>query len=177
MQERRCRKTMELWRLPKVIFQIRLQYNNAFWNIIIFFFCNLKLWVIIPNSGINELKLISIVKLNPTRKATKWKLKICSNNCHGYVYFTTKNMYPLLFYRRVKSFMLFQLDSAEKDRREAERDRNELEELDAAIGFSKVIKKISASKKLVVGHNMLLDLCFTLNQVNCVAKCPRQTYL
>ena len=60
---------------------------------------------------------------------------------------------------------LFQADSAEQDRREAERDQNEVDELDAAVGFSKVIKKISSSNKLVVGHNMLLDLCFTLNQV------------
>jgi len=32
------------------------------------------------------------------------------------------------------------------------------------FGFSKVIKTISESKKLVVGHNMVLDICHTLNQ-------------
>ena len=66
-----------------------------------------------------------------------------------------------------------QMDAQEQERREAERDQTEVEELDSAVGFSKVIRKISASKKLVVGHNMLLDICFTLNQV----KPPSQTFI
>ena len=36
--------------------------------------------------------------------------------------------------------------------------------LSDAAGFSRVIEKISCSKKLVVGHNMLLDLGHTVNQ-------------
>jgi hypothetical protein len=58
-----------------------------------------------------------------------------------------------------------QINAQEQERREAERDQTEVDELDTAVGFSRVIRKISASKKLVVGHNMLLDICFTLNQV------------
>lgn len=36
--------------------------------------------------------------------------------------------------------------------------------VDDAVGFTKVIAKLSSSGKLVVGHNMMLDLCFTVNQ-------------
>jgi len=49
-------------------------------------------------------------------------------------------------------------------RRAAERDAAEMEELSDAVGFTKVVRKLSTSKKLVVGHNMLLDLCHTVNQ-------------
>ena len=62
------------------------------------------------------------------------------------------------------------MNAQEQERREAERDQSEVEELDSAVGFSKVIRKITASKKLVVGHNMLLDICFTLNQVKLTTK-------
>ena len=32
------------------------------------------------------------------------------------------------------------------------------------MGFSKVIKKVSTSGKIVVGHNMMMDLGFLVNQ-------------
>ncbi|XP_076309191.1 poly(A)-specific ribonuclease PARN-like isoform X2 [Tachypleus tridentatus] len=44
---------------------------------------------------------------------------------------------------------------------------SELEELQDAVGFSKVIKLITESGKLVIGHNMILDLLHTLNQFCC----------
>eukprot|EP00096_Caligus_rogercresseyi_P014653 TRINITY_DN7169_c0_g1_i1.p1 TRINITY_DN7169_c0_g1~~TRINITY_DN7169_c0_g1_i1.p1 ORF type:complete len:562 (-),score=217.34 TRINITY_DN7169_c0_g1_i1:209-1894(-) len=42
--------------------------------------------------------------------------------------------------------------------------KSELEEFDKSLGFSKVIRIMSESKKPLVGHNMMLDLCFTINQ-------------
>ncbi|CAG5051829.1 unnamed protein product [Parnassius apollo] len=39
----------------------------------------------------------------------------------------------------------------------------EWEEFEDAVGFSKVARMISQSEKLVIGHNMLLDLIHTLN--------------
>ena len=36
--------------------------------------------------------------------------------------------------------------------------------MDEAVGFCKVIHKISESKKIVVGHNMFLDILYTLQQ-------------
>ena len=44
------------------------------------------------------------------------------------------------------------------------KDRAELTDLEEALGFTRVIQKITESGKLVVGHNMLLDIAYTLNQ-------------
>ena len=48
--------------------------------------------------------------------------------------------------------------------KEEERNQNEMDELNKATGFSKIIKKLTSSKKLVVGHNLMMDLCFMVNQ-------------
>lgn len=32
------------------------------------------------------------------------------------------------------------------------------------MGFSKVIRKVSSSGKLIVGHNIMMDLCFLVHQ-------------
>lgn len=45
---------------------------------------------------------------------------------------------------------------------EAIRKQREWDDLEEAVGFSKVARMISASRKLVVGHNMLLDILHTL---------------
>ncbi|GAB6021420.1 Poly(A)-specific ribonuclease pnldc1 [Chamberlinius hualienensis] len=44
---------------------------------------------------------------------------------------------------------------------------SEIEELNDAIGFSKIIKLISSSGKLVVGHNMLLDVLHVIDKFCC----------
>jgi len=44
------------------------------------------------------------------------------------------------------------------------KDQAELSDLEEAFGFSKVIQKMTESGKLVVGHNMILDIAHTLNQ-------------
>ncbi|XP_033748844.1 poly(A)-specific ribonuclease PARN-like isoform X2 [Pecten maximus] len=49
-------------------------------------------------------------------------------------------------------------------RREAEKQAAEVADLDNAVGFTKVIRAISQSGKLVVGHNMMLDLIHILHQ-------------
>ncbi|CAH0579030.1 unnamed protein product [Chrysodeixis includens] len=45
---------------------------------------------------------------------------------------------------------------------DAVRKKREWDELEDAVGFSKVARMISQSAKLVIGHNMLLDLLHTL---------------
>ena len=40
----------------------------------------------------------------------------------------------------------------------------EINEVEEAAGFCKVISKIRDSKKIVVGHNMFLDVLYTLQQ-------------
>ncbi|XP_063824750.1 poly(A)-specific ribonuclease PARN-like [Ostrinia nubilalis] len=51
-------------------------------------------------------------------------------------------------------------DSKSRDTQKKER---EWEDFEAAVGFSKVARMISQSEKLVIGHNMLLDVLHTLN--------------
>ena len=45
-----------------------------------------------------------------------------------------------------------------------ESDQAEMDNLEGTMGFTRVIQRITESGKLVVGHNMLLDVAFTLNQ-------------
>ncbi|XP_047109506.1 poly(A)-specific ribonuclease PARN-like isoform X1 [Schistocerca piceifrons] len=40
----------------------------------------------------------------------------------------------------------------------------EIQDLDSAVGFSRVIRMLSQSGKLLIGHNMLLDICLIINQ-------------
>ncbi len=44
-----------------------------------------------------------------------------------------------------------------------ESERAEMEALEDALGFTKVVMGLSRSGKLVVGHNMVLDLCHTMD--------------
>ncbi|XP_051173834.1 poly(A)-specific ribonuclease PARN-like isoform X2 [Leptopilina boulardi] len=52
----------------------------------------------------------------------------------------------------------------EEEKKEAERKEKEQLEMKDAIGLSALLKKISNSGKLIVGHNMLLDLCHIIRQ-------------
>lgn len=52
----------------------------------------------------------------------------------------------------------------ERRKREKEKRDKELQDLEDAVVFSLVLKKISESGKLVIGHNMLLDICHVINQ-------------
>ena len=45
-----------------------------------------------------------------------------------------------------------------------ESEQAEMNNLEEHLGFSRVIQRITESGKLVVGHNMLLDVAYTLNQ-------------
>jgi len=44
------------------------------------------------------------------------------------------------------------------------KDQAEISDLEEAFGFSRVIQKMTESGKLVVGHNMILDIAHSLNQ-------------
>ncbi|KPJ08315.1 Poly(A)-specific ribonuclease PARN [Papilio machaon] len=52
---------------------------------------------------------------------------------------------------------------AEGRNKDSEKKEKEWEEVEEAVGFSKVARMISQSQKLVIGHNMLLDVIHTLN--------------
>jgi len=65
---------------------------------------------------------------------------------------------------RDRSIMLSKVTASDEEKIQAERDLAEFAEVDEAVGFCKVIHKISESKKIVVGHNMFLDILYTLQQ-------------
>ena len=66
--------------------------------------------------------------------------------------------------RPERVILISKIDKEEQKKKHDEKNQYELNELDVAVGFSKVIQKVSSSRKLVVGHNMMMDLCFLTNQ-------------
>ena len=63
--------------------------------------------------------------------------------------------------------MVTKVDEDKKKTLEEEKQAKDRETLDNAVGFSKVVKLISASGKVLVGHNVLLDLMHSINQFIC----------
>uniref|UniRef100_A0A4W4H331 Poly(A)-specific ribonuclease PARN n=1 Tax=Electrophorus electricus TaxID=8005 RepID=A0A4W4H331_ELEEL len=59
------------------------------------------------------------------------------------------------------------VDEEERRRMEQQKYEREQEEMNDAVGFSRVIHAVSKSGKLVVGHNMLLDVMHTIHQFYC----------
>ncbi|KAM9314934.1 poly(A)-specific ribonuclease PARN isoform 1-T1 [Pholidichthys leucotaenia] len=69
--------------------------------------------------------------------------------------------------KKERFIQISKVDEEEKKKREQEKLEREQEELNDAVGFSRVIHAISKSGKLVVGHNMLLDVMHTIHQFYC----------
>ena len=65
---------------------------------------------------------------------------------------------------RDRTIVVTRVSAGEKEARERQREESEIGDLEEALGFSRVVRHISDSKKVVVGHNMLLDLCYIINQ-------------
>uniref|UniRef100_A0AAQ4PR64 Poly(A)-specific ribonuclease PARN n=1 Tax=Gasterosteus aculeatus aculeatus TaxID=481459 RepID=A0AAQ4PR64_GASAC len=69
--------------------------------------------------------------------------------------------------KKERYIQVIKVDDEERKRREQQKREREQEELNDAVGFSRVIHAISKSGKLVVGHNMLLDVMHTIHQFYC----------
>ncbi|XP_033480401.1 poly(A)-specific ribonuclease PARN [Epinephelus lanceolatus] len=69
--------------------------------------------------------------------------------------------------KKERYIQVSKVDEEERKRREQQKQEREQEELNDAVGFSRVIHAISKSGKLVVGHNMLLDVMHTIHQFYC----------
>ena len=65
---------------------------------------------------------------------------------------------------RDRTIVVTRVGAGEKEAKERQREEAEVGDLEEAMGFSRVIRHLSLSKKVVVGHNMLLDLCHVLHQ-------------
>uniref|UniRef100_A0A8B9G2D1 Poly(A)-specific ribonuclease n=1 Tax=Amazona collaria TaxID=241587 RepID=A0A8B9G2D1_9PSIT len=63
--------------------------------------------------------------------------------------------------------VISKVNEEERKRREQQKQAKEQEELNDAVGFSRVIHAIANSGKLVIGHNMLLDVMHTIHQFYC----------
>ncbi|XP_058891312.1 poly(A)-specific ribonuclease PARN [Acipenser ruthenus] len=69
--------------------------------------------------------------------------------------------------KKDRCILISKVDEDERKRRELQKQEKEQQELSDAVGFSRVIHAISKSGKLVVGHNMLLDVMHTIHQFYC----------
>ncbi|KAB5523778.1 hypothetical protein PHYPO_G00156350 [Pangasianodon hypophthalmus] len=69
--------------------------------------------------------------------------------------------------KKERFIQISKVDEEERKRIEQQKHEREQEELNDAVGFSRVIHAISKSGKLVVGHNMLLDVMHTIHQFYC----------
>ncbi|XP_023560182.1 poly(A)-specific ribonuclease PARN [Octodon degus] len=69
--------------------------------------------------------------------------------------------------KKERYIVISKVDEEERKRREQQKHAKEQEELNDAVGFSRVIHAIANSGKLVVGHNMLLDVMHTIHQFYC----------
>lgn len=69
--------------------------------------------------------------------------------------------------KKERFIQVSKVDEEERKRREQQKLEKEQEELSDAVGFSRVIHAMSKSGKLVVGHNMLLDVMHTIHQFYC----------
>ncbi|KAF1539634.1 Poly(A)-specific ribonuclease PARN, partial [Eudyptula minor] len=63
--------------------------------------------------------------------------------------------------------VISKVNEEERKRREEQKQAKEQEELNDAVGFSRVIHALANSGKLVIGHNMLLDVMHTIHQFYC----------
>lgn len=69
--------------------------------------------------------------------------------------------------KKERYIQVSKVDEEERKKIEQQKLEKEQEELNDAVGFSRVIHAISKSGKLVVGHNMLLDVMHTIHQFCC----------
>ena len=69
--------------------------------------------------------------------------------------------------KKERFIVVTKVSEDEKKKLEEDKHAKEQELVDNAVGFSQVVKMISQSGKLVVGHNMFLDLLHVINQFLC----------
>ncbi|XP_067317756.1 poly(A)-specific ribonuclease PARN-like [Anolis sagrei] len=105
---------------------------------------------------------------------TSLELEPCTGFQRKLIYQTLNWKYPkgihvetLETEKKERYIIVSKVDEEERKRREQQRQVKEQEELKDAVGFSRVIHAMANSGKLVVGHNMLLDVMHTIHQFYC----------
>lgn len=98
--------------------------------------------------------------------------------CNGYlrklIYQTAKQRFKAGIHmeaatneKKERFIVVTKVNEDEKKKLEEEKQAKEQELIKNAVGFSQVVKMISQSGKLVVGHNMFLDLIHVIDQFLC----------
>uniref|UniRef100_A0ABM0MZ12 Poly(A)-specific ribonuclease PARN n=1 Tax=Saccoglossus kowalevskii TaxID=10224 RepID=A0ABM0MZ12_SACKO len=108
------------------------------------------------------------------KDAEKLELDPCNAFLRKLIYQTAKTKFPTGVFldtqtseKKVKYIAVAKVKEDEIKRKEEEKQKAEMDELEDAVAFSKVIKLICDSGKLVVGHNMLLDVLHIIHQFIC----------
>ncbi|XP_064415099.1 poly(A)-specific ribonuclease PARN isoform X1 [Latimeria chalumnae] len=131
--------------------------------------------VIIPEEHRNFIDKV-VEKVEDLSKEEKGTIEVepCTGFQRKLLYQTLNWKYPkgihvetLETEKKERYLVISKVDEEERKRKEQQKQEKEKEELNDAVGFSKVIHAISKSGKLVVGHNMLLDVMHTIHQFYC----------
>ncbi|XP_043472400.1 poly(A)-specific ribonuclease PARN-like isoform X2 [Leptopilina heterotoma] len=103
--------------------------------------------------------------------AEKLSIDRCNAFIRRLVYQEVKRKWPKKLHLDFKAEGLNQIlevtkvgTKEEEEKKVLEQKEKERLEMKEAIGLSALLKKISSSGKLIVGHNMLLDLCHVIRQ-------------
>ncbi|XP_019362974.1 PREDICTED: poly(A)-specific ribonuclease PARN isoform X1 [Gavialis gangeticus] len=102
------------------------------------------------------------------------ELEPCTGFQRKLIYQTVSWKYPkgihvetLETEKKERYIIISKVDEEERKRREQQKQEKEQGQLNDAVGFSRVIHAIANSGKLVIGHNMLLDVMHTIHQFYC----------
>ncbi|KAM6156271.1 poly(A)-specific ribonuclease PARN [Rhynchocyon petersi] len=105
---------------------------------------------------------------------TNLDLEPCTGFQRKLIYQTLNRKFPkgihvetLETAKKERYIVISKVGEEERRRREELKHAKEQEGLNDAVGFSRVIHAIANSGKLVIGHNMLLDVMHTVNQFYC----------
>ncbi|KAJ8391844.1 hypothetical protein AAFF_G00084600 [Aldrovandia affinis] len=119
-------------------------------------------------------KVVEKVEALLERSEKNVELEPCTGFQRKLIYQTLNWKYPKGLHvetmeneKKERYILISKVDDEERKRREQQKQEREQEELNDAVGFSRVIHAISKSAKLVVGHNMLLDVMHTIHQFYC----------
>ncbi|XP_070580001.1 poly(A)-specific ribonuclease PARN-like [Ptychodera flava] len=99
------------------------------------------------------------------------QLEPCNAFLRKLIYQTVKSKFPTGIFvdtrtgeKKERYMVITKVSEDDVKKKEEERKQADFDELDEAVGFAKIIRLISESGKLVVGHNMLLDILHIIHQ-------------
>lgn len=102
------------------------------------------------------------------------KLPPCNGYLRKLIYQTAKqrfkagiHMEAAINEKKERYIVVTKVSEDEKKKLDEDKEAKEQQLIDNAVGFSQVVKMISQSGKLIVGHNMLLDLLHVIDQFMC----------